>query len=62
MVNYDYTAATTVQFRALQPTGDAAKLQMMMGAMHQHVQIGTPSPRRKFKLWHVRWKNATVQA
>ena len=39
MVNYDYTAATTVQFRALQPTGDAAKLQMMMGATHHHVQL-----------------------
>ena len=62
MVNYDYTAATTVEFRALQPTGDAAKLRMMMSAMHQHVQIGTLGPRRKFKFWHVGWKNATVQA
>ena len=33
MVDYDYTAATTVQFRVLQPTGDAEQLRMMMGAI-----------------------------
>ena len=41
MVNYDYTAATTVQFRALQPTGDAAKLRMMMSAIAQTRVIPT---------------------
>ena len=61
MVNYNYTAATTVQFRALQPTGDAAKLRMMMSATHQHVQIGTLGPRRKFKFWHFGRHIATVQ-
>ena len=33
MVNYDYTAATTVQIGQQQPTGDVAKLTTMKGAI-----------------------------